>query len=326
MGQTVMTPKQRAIEAFMLRQPDQVPMFELEFQLEKEMYGKNFFPEDLRRENIGKLSAVEKERRLYELASDLAYIYNDLDYAIIPIHYMAGWYEDGIHCAERLTILKHLRDMVGDVRMFGDHADGTFSIPDGNRMYEFAYEIADDPEGVHARAKKMMEDAIETNKRRAALGIEVGFMCCDYCYNSGPFLSPVMFSEFVTPYLAKIVEEAKKEGLYVIKHTDGDIMPILDQLVACEPHAIHSLDPMAGVDIKVVKEMYGDRVALCGNVNCSFLQTGTEADLVASAEYCMEHGKKNGGYIYCTSNVPFKGTDPKRYQLVLDVWKRTRNY
>jgi uroporphyrinogen decarboxylase len=30
-------------------------------------------------------------------------------------------------------------------------------------------------------------------------------------------------------------------------------MPILDQLVAANPHALHSLDPQAGVDIAEVK-------------------------------------------------------------------------
>ena len=34
-------------------------------------------------------------------------------------------------------------------------------------------------------------------------------------------------------------------GFYVIKHTDGNIMPILDQLVERKPHALHSLDPQA---------------------------------------------------------------------------------
>jgi len=327
MNKKEMTPKERAIAAFTLQKPDQIPTFELEFQLEKEVFGRNFFPDELKYENIVKLTPLEREKAVYKLAEDMAHVYTSLEYCIIPAHYCSGWFENAdMGYNGRKLLIKYLKEMVGDTVLFGDHADGTFSIPDGNRMYDFVYEIADDPEGVHERAKKMMEDAIEWNKRRVEAGVDVGYMCSDYCYNSGPFLSPEMFSEFVTPYLAKIVEEAKKAGMYVIKHTDGDIMPILDQLVSCKPHAIHSLDPMAGVDIKVVKEMVGDKVALCGNVNCSFLQTGTDEELIQSAEYCITHGGKNGGYIYCTSNVPFKGIDPDRYMLILDVWKRMKNY
>ena len=320
-----MTPKQRAIAALTLQQPDEVPTFELEFQLSREVFGKEFFPQELSRANVLKLSKPEREKRTYQLAEDMVHVYSSLEYCMLPAHYCSAW-----HITEdydgRALLMKYLRDMVGDTMLIGDHADGTFSIPDGNRMYDFVYEIADDPDSVHARAEKMMNDAIEENKRRVAAGVDVGYMCADYCYNSGPFLSPDMFSQFVTPYLAKIIEEAKKIGMYTIKHTDGDIMPILDQLVSCEPHALHSLDPMAGVDIKVIKETVGDKVALCGNVNCSFLQTGTDEELIASAEYAMTHGKPNGGYIYCTSNVPFTGINPDRYMMILDVWKRMKAY
>ena len=78
-----------------------------------------------------------------------------------------------------------------------------------------------------------------------------------------------MFGEFVTPYLARLIRAIRDYGGYAIKHTDGNIMPILDQLVSTQPHALHSLDPMAGVDIREVKEKYGSQVALCGNVHCA---------------------------------------------------------
>ena len=45
-----------------------------------------------------------------------------------------------------------------------------------------------------------------------------------------------------------------------------------------------------------------------------------------SAEYCPTSGKPGGGSLFCTSNVPFKGMPPERYKLILDVWKRMRDY
>lgn len=41
-------------------------------------------------------------------------------------------------------------------------------------------------------------------------------------------ISPAMFGEFIQPYLYQIIQETKKAGAYTIKHTDGNIMPILD--------------------------------------------------------------------------------------------------
>ena len=97
-----------------------------------------------------------------------------------------------------------------------------------------------------------------------------------------------MFREYVTPYLAQICEAARRDGILTIKHTDGNIMPILDQLVECKPDALHSLDPMAGVDIREVKRLVGDKVCLCGNVNCALIQTGTDEEVTQSAEYCLK--------------------------------------
>ncbi len=309
-----MTPKERAVAALTLKVPDRVPTFELEFQLEEEMFGRPF----LRRHQIEGKPQKEREKLIRENAGYMVELYEQLEYSIIPVHYL-DW--DGIKDTAR-----YIRELSGDRFMLAAHGDGTFSIPNGNEMYEFAYSIADDPESMIEKAEKMAHAAIENNKALAEAGFDCLILCSDYCYNSGPFISPEMFGIYIQPYLYKIIDEAGKCGLYIIKHTDGNIMPILDQLVECRPHAIHSIDPMAGVDIKRVKELIGNKVCICGNVNCALMQTGTRQEVIESAEYCLTHGKPGGGYIYCTSNIPFKGLPADRYRLVLDVWKRMRAY
>ncbi|MEI6808221.1 MAG: uroporphyrinogen decarboxylase family protein [bacterium] len=325
-----MTPKQRAVAALTLKIPDMVPTFELEFQLEEEMFGRQFITEDLWGENLAKLTQIDKERKLHEFAEYVVKVYTSLEYSIIPGPYGIGAWVDrneaGGVSRDLKLVHKYIRELVGDTMMIGFHGDGTFGIPDGNGMYEFAYRIVDNPAGVKAQAEEMCLRAIERNKALQASGVDCLFLCADYCFNAGPFISPEMFAEFVQPYLARIIAAARKDGLYTIKHTDGNIMPILDQLVAANPHALHSIDPMAGVDIREVKRMYGDKVCLCGNVHCAALQTGSDQDVIDSAEYCLTYAKPGGGYIFCTSNVPFKGMRPERYQLILDVWKRMRKY
>jgi hypothetical protein len=44
-GLSLMTPRERAVAALSLQVPDFVPTFELEFQLEEEMFGKPFLRE-----------------------------------------------------------------------------------------------------------------------------------------------------------------------------------------------------------------------------------------------------------------------------------------
>ena len=341
----IWTPAKRAITALTLGQPDEIPTFELEFQLPQAFFGCSLSEPRLEWHNRDKYSAAEQEKMAIDLADRYARVYGDksakemgmklstdgeekddkpgLDYAIIPA-YNPGWYapQDPVTQIFR----KRLREHFGNTRLFACHGDGTFCIPDGNGMYDFAYRLADEPEAVLADAKRMAESAIEQNRRQHEGGIDVSLLCSDYCYNSGPFLSPAMFDEFITPFLAMICKAGREDGLYMIKHTDGNIMPILNSLVEAGPHALHSIDPMAGVDIREVKRLVGHKVALCGNVHCAALQTGTDEEVIESAEYCLKYGGEGGGYIFATSNVPFMGMPPERYQLILDIWKKWRKY
>lgn len=341
----IWTPAERARTALTLGQPDEVPTFELEFQLSEEFYGYSLWDGRLTPENYQKLSQAELEKAAYELADKYARVYGDktaydiggaalsgdpekdakpgLDYSIIPV-YNPDWWNP--KSPATIAFRKRLREHFGDTRLFGGHGDGTFAIPSGSDMYGFAYRIADDPEGVLEEAERMAKNAVEANKRQHEAGLDVALLCSDYCYNSGPFLSPAMFDEYITPFLAMICKAGREDGMYMIKHTDGNIMPIIHSLVEAGPHALHSLDPMAGVDIREVKRLYGDRVALCGNVHCAALQTGTDDEVRESAEYCLTYGKEGGGYIFATSNIPFKGMPPERYDFILDIWKRMRKY
>ena len=309
-----MTPKQRMITALERGIPDRVPTFELEFQLSQELVGKEL----LREKDLKGLSEGEVQQRLRENAQLLVDVYTRLEHDAICIHRLSTE-----HIAQTVG---YIHELVGDKFMLMAHGDGTLAIPDGDGMYELSYAMFEAPDELRARCRRMADDAIANDVYLLEHGLDGFILCSDYCFNQGPFMSPEMFSQFVAPYLKDIIAAIRAKGGYAIKHTDGNIMPIIDQMVDCNPHALHSIDPMAGVDIKLVKEKYGDRVALCGNVHCAAMQTGTEQDVIDSAEYCLRYAKPGGGYVYCTSNVPFKGLPLERYQLVLDVWKKYREY
>jgi len=313
-----MTLKERAIAALNYRIPDEIPTFELEFQLVPELKNGRDWTSSWALDRMN-LSEKERDGKLYENAELMVEVYSELEYSIFNVAYLN--YED-----VKKTV-RYLKELSGEKFLLTHHGDGTFSVPDGNGMYDFAYRIADDPDGLKEDARRMADNAIEYNKRLFDIGIESFMLCSDYCYNSGPFLSPEMFREFITPYLAKIIREIRNMGGYAIKHTDGNIMPILDQLIECEPHCIHSIDPMAKVDIAEVKRLTEPhRIALCGNVNCALMQTGTDEEVAESAMYAINSGKPGGGYIFSTSNVPFRGLPLDRYLMILDIWKANRKY
>ena len=130
----------------------------------------------------------------------------------------------------------------------------------------------------------------------------------------------------MAPYLSQVITAYHDMGYYVIKHTDGNIMPIIDQMVDCGPDALHSLDPQGGVDLKEVKKKYGDRVALVGNVNCGLLQTGTDEECEADIRRSLREGMDGFGYIFSTSNCAYTGMPLERYEMMNRIWREEGNY
>jgi uroporphyrinogen decarboxylase len=133
-----------------------------------------------------------------------------------------------------------------------------------------------------------------------------------------------MFGEFILPYLAQLVAGYREMGFYIMKHTDGNIMPILDALVSTNPHALHSLDPQGGVDLGLVKRLVGDKVCLIGNVSCGLLDTGTDEQVVTDVRRALAQGAPGGGYVFGTSNCIYTGMPLRRYELMLNVWQQER--
>ncbi len=316
-----MTPRERFIAALERRPIEgRVPHFELVFFLTMEAFGR-LHPAQ---RSYGQWDQMEeKERRLHR--EDMADLYirtaERFEQSAIFLHPNPGSQE------EIFRLIDLVREKSGDRYFLMMHGDATYSIPDGTHMEDFAFRLVDEPAKVKAEAAAMVEGQLKWAEKLAAHGGLDGFaLCSDYCLNDGPFLSPRQFSQFVTPYLAKLIQGQRDLGFYTIKHTDGDIMPILDQLVSCKPHALHSIDPQAGVDIAEVKRRVGDQVCLIGNVNCGLLDSGTDEEVIENVEYSLKAGMPGGGYIFSTSNCIYTGMRLARYELMLDVWRRMGNY
>jgi uroporphyrinogen decarboxylase len=316
-----LSPRDKFIMALEREQPPgRVPTFELVFFLTMELLDK-VHPRHRYLDQWSQMSDREKQRQIADAGDVYIRTARRFDHSAIFIHYLRG-----VPGAERI-IARYIREQTGDEFFLLRHGDATMGIPGGDTMMEFCYRLADEPHKVKAERARAVDDKLAEAEQLAGAGLFDGFaLCTDYCFNSGPFLSPAQFGEFVAPYLARLIQGYRDMGFYTIKHTDGNIMPIIDQLVQCHPHALHSLDPQAGVDIAQVKDKYGDQVCLIGNVNCGLLQTGTDEEVIQSARYALRHGMPDGGYIFSTSNCVYPGMALARYELMLDVWRREGAY
>jgi uroporphyrinogen decarboxylase len=197
---------------------------------------------------------------------------------------------------------------------------GVWAIEAVSDWEQFAIDLVENPAKVHAAAAAKCAAALRTIDRLIEAGADFVYMPNDVAFNAGPFISPRQFAEFVAPYWARQVHRVKQRGAIAFIHTDGQIMPILDQLIALGADCLQSIDPMAGVDIAEVKRRTQGKLALMGNVQCSLLQDGPKEAIRASAEYCLRHASPGGGYIFSTSNTVFPGMPLANYEYMLEVF------
>jgi len=123
----------------------------------------------------------------------------------------------------------------------------------------------------------------------------------DYSEKRGPLVPVRFFKDVVLPNLRRQVEAAHKAALKFIKHSDGNLNPILDDL-ANIVDGLHSLDPTAGMNIGDVKLRYGDRLVLMGNVTVDNLCRKMKEEIVEETKECLRQAAPGGGYILSSSN------------------------
>lgn len=214
-------------------------------------------------------------------------------------------------------------------KAFGDHTaiggilwEGVWSIDIIRDWQQFSEDLFDHPENLHAKAEQYCQIGLDRIDRMVGAGADFILIASDVGFNGGPFLSPDQFRIFVTPYVARLCQRIRDRGAIPMYHSDGMIMPIIDQLMDAGVAVLQSIDPMAGMDIRVVKELTRGRMSLMGNVRCDYLQHGTPEQITESALYSLEHGSPGGGFIFSSSNTIFDGVPVENYRLMLSVFRQ----
>ncbi len=303
-----MTGKERCLKTLRFEEPDRPPHFEVMFELEREAFGLQF-PD---RNSWDGISAAEKERKIADCMAIYERIVKRFAWDALAVFW--PWSDpDGVAAAKQTfddEIL--IGTMVGH---------SIWSIESVHDWMQFAADLHERPAEIHVEAERRCARALGNIDRVLDAGADFVNLVNDVAFNAGPFISPKQFSEFVTPYLARQVAHIRERGAIAIVHSDGNLMPILEDLVSTGPHVLHSIDPMAGMDIAEVKRLTYGRMALMGNVQCSLLQDGPPEAIRASALYCLEHAAPGGGYIFSTSNTIFPGMPLTNYEYMLDVFR-----
>ena len=123
-----------------------------------------------------------------------------------------------------------------------------------------------EPEFVKEVGRMFVSYQKELHRRAIEAGVEIVILGDDYAHKLGTIMSPQHFKEFILPGLREVVENVKACGAYCVKHTDGNVWEIMDDIVNCSVDGVGSLEPGADMDLARVKKMYPE-VTVVGNVD-----------------------------------------------------------
>ncbi len=141
--------------------------------------------------------------------------------------------------------------------------------------------------------------AVKVVSRINELGFDFLIIAEDLAWKQGPLFSPKVIRELFLPRMKKVAERIRIPWIY---HSDGNLMPILDDLLTLGMNGLANIEPNA-MDIGLLKRNYGHRICLMGNIDLHYTLTrGTPEETEAEVKKRIEEIGPGGGYILASSN------------------------
>ncbi len=166
-----------------------------------------------------------------------------------------------------------------------------------------SYAIYDQPDLVTDIFRLTLDFYKEAARRSVAAGAHAMWVSEDYGDSTRAFLRLNLFRKYVLPYFDELVEYVDGLGVPALLHSCGCIKDYLPDLAQTKIKSIHPLQRTAGMDLAWVKEQYGQRLCIIGNIDSSrTLPFGTPDDVTAEVRAAIDIAAPGGGYILASDH------------------------
>jgi len=135
-------------------------------------------------------------------------------------------------------------------------------------------------------------------ERMCRAGFDVVVTLDDIAFKTAPFFSPQVFRDLVLPRYERI---GKALTLPWVVHSDGNVALFLDDLAKVGIAGVHPMEKGA-IDIRWVKQTYGDRLCVLGNVDMHLLSVGPAEAVERETRALLRDVAPGGGYILTSGN------------------------
>ena len=137
----------------------------------------------------------------------------------------------------------------------------------------------------------------------------------DIAFHTAPFFSPRVYREVLLPHTRKVAEKITLPWIY---HSDGNLLPIWEDLTSQGMNAIHPLEA-GSMDVEMLKAEYGDEIAFVGGVDLRILEAGTPEETREEVVRLIRILGPNYGYLLSASNSVTPHVKPENLAAMLDA-------
>jgi len=168
----------------------------------------------------------------------------------------------------------------------------------------FSYAIYDCP----AEVERLVEAHNAPGVQVATIAAEeklcpLFFIGDDIAYKQHLMFSPDFLRRTFIRALRNMCEPLNNAGIKVVFHSDGNVMEILDDMIEAGISGLNPIEPLAGMDIGLLKRRYGKGLILVGNVDCSqVLPLGSVEEVIAATKECLRQAAPGGGHFVGSSS------------------------
>jgi len=189
-------------------------------------------------------------------------------------------------------------------------------------LEDFSFLMYDDPDMVKEALDMYTDWVAKLIRNLIEIGFDFIWTFDDMAYRTSPMFSNAVWDEFFYPYLKKAADAITIPWIF---HSDGNLLPIMDRLLKLGMNGIHPLEP-GSMDLKELKQKYGDKVCLIGNIDIDHtLTTGTEEEIYQEVKERIELLGPGGNYIISDSNSIPGYCSSKNVMLMAKAVEKYRN-
>jgi len=222
-------------------------------------------------------------------------------------------------------VIDYVIDRLGDKKFIIGPAGQEVGMVLLGGMERGLMEYVSNPEVVKAAGKQQLKIGNQEDFYYIRKGIDAVMWGQDFSYNLGPLISPEMFKKFVLPNCKARVKHVKETfNLPVIKHACGNNWALMDFFIDIGYDCYESIQASAGMNIKKLKDKYGDKICLWGGYDYEKLVSGSKDDIKRDIEYAVDVAK-DGGFILGSSHSVGVGSNYDQFMTVLEEIERVRN-